>query len=338
MKGTGMHFNSKKIGWLFFALLPIVYCFNFCSSLEFTDTVEKTFQVKQGGTLNLESDLGSIDVNTGNSDLVQVIIKRKVNGRNKNHVDRILENLEIRFDQQDDDVYVNVEYDQDNFFNWKKSRIQLKFEIIVPVTYNLDLKTAGGGIKVKDIEGEVRSKTSGGGLKFGNIKGPVWGNTSGGGIDLTSCSSKADLSTSGGSINIGYVDGIVNASTSGGSIHIKQAKASVSAHTSGGSINVNEVMGQINASTSGGSVTAHLTLQPESDCKLTTSGGNIDIYVKSFIKADINASTSGGKVTTDFPVTIQGEIKKTKLMAKINGGGPQLYMRTSGGSIRIHEI
>jgi hypothetical protein len=55
------------------------------------------------------------------------------------------------------------------------------------------------------------------------------------------------------------------------------------------------------------------------------------------IGVDVNARTSGGSVHTEFPVTVQGEIKRSRLDAKLNGGGPELYLRTSGGSIYLKK-
>jgi hypothetical protein len=45
----------------------------------------------------------------------------------------------------------------------------------------------------------------------------------------------------------------------------------------------------------------------------------------------------GCGVSTDLPVTIQGSIRRDTLRAKINGGGPELYLRTSGGGIHIRK-
>ena len=96
-------------------------------------------------------------------------------------------------------------------------------------------------------------------------------------------------------------------------------------------------MGAIRADTSGGSIKVFISQQPESDCKLTTSGGSITVYMESGIGVTVDAKTSGGRISTDFPVTIKGEIKHSALRAKINGGGPELYLRTSGGCIYIRE-
>jgi DUF4097 and DUF4098 domain-containing protein YvlB len=115
-------------------------------------------------------------------------------------------------------------------------------------------------------------------------------------------------------------------------------KGNVVARTSGGGIHVDDVMGSIDARTSGGSVTARISRQPEDDCRLTTSGGSVTVSLAKDIRVDVDASTSGGRVSTDFPVTLRGEISKRSLRAKINGGGPELYLRTSGGSIHIREM
>ena len=41
------------------------------------------------------------------------------------------------------------------------------------------------------------------------------------------------------------------------------------------------------------------------------------------------------KIRPNESVTIQGKINRRELKAKINGGGPELYLHTSGGSIYI---
>ena len=303
------------------------------------DSIQKSFNVSKGGTLTIDSDLGSIEVTANKNDKVNIEIFRKFDTNSQKRVEDILEDLDIDFKQTGKNVTVTTIYKRkrDGFFNWGSNRLRLRYVISVPEKYNVDLNTSGGSISVDDIEGNVDSKTSGGSLKFGNIQGPVNGKTSGGSIGLNACQGTADVKTSGGSIHIGQVDGDVDAHTSGGSITIEEAQGSVIAKTSGGSIKVEEVMGAIDARTSGGSVTAHISQQPNNNCRLSTSGGSINVYLEENIKINLDAKTSGGRVKTDFPVTIQGEIKKSQLQAEINGGGPELYLRTSGGNINLHR-
>lgn len=303
------------------------------------DTVEKNYKVGDNGNLTVAADMGSIEVTAAGQGDLKVTVYRKMDASTRKEADRILEDLELEFTQSGNDVSVTARYHRDSkLFNWERSRLRLRFVISVPKKYNVDLNTSGGSISVSDLTGKALSKTSGGSLTFGRIEGPVNGKTSGGSISLQGCTGNADVRTSGGSIRIGEVDGQVQAMTSGGSINIEKAKGSVVAETSGGGIHVDEVMGDIDASTSGGSVSATISKQPAGPCRLKTSGGTITVELAADIKVDVDAATSGGRVTTQFPVTVEGELSKTRLNATINGGGPELLLRTSGGSININKL
>jgi DUF4097 and DUF4098 domain-containing protein YvlB len=285
------------------------------------DYLDRKFDVKPGGLLTLDSDRGSvlIETNTNNKVMIEVVLKADT--RDKDRAQEIFDNFEIEFDQDGKNVIIVAEYKKSrSFWGGKKDRFNVEFSISVPEKYNLDIITAGGSIMVDDLEGDIDASTSGGSLNFRKTKGSIHGRTSGGSISLKKCEGLADVRTSGGSINIGHV------------------KGDVDARTSGGSINVEEVIGVINASTSGGSVTAHITGQPKDDCRLTTSGGSVNIYMDENVGITVDAKTSAGYVDTDFPVTMKGKLKKSVLRGDINGGGPELYLRTSGGNIYLNSI
>jgi len=285
------------------------------------DTIQKTFSVDSGGTLDIDTERGSIEVRGTSGKAVEIEVIRKVRTSDAKKAQKVLDNFKIDFKQSGKDVSVIGEREHKESI-WDKiwNRLNIKFIVRVPEIYNVKLRTSGGSISVENLQGEVDIKTSGGGLNLNDITGPVLGKTSGGGIQ------------------IGEVNGTIDIDTSGGSIRIERAQGTVDAHTSGGSITVEEVMGTINANTSGGSIKAHISRQPQSDCRLTTSGGSITVYLADDMAVNVDAGTSGGSVHTDFPVTIKGKIDKRHLKAKINGGGPLLYLHTSGGSIYIKEM
>jgi len=143
------------------------------------------------------------------------------------------------------------------------------------------------------------------------------------------------LNTSGGSLSIEDLIGELNANTSGGSINVGNIVGDIKLRTSGGSIKTDNITGNIDAHTSGGSINVTIDKQLTKDAKLTTSGGSITAYLISDIQVDIYASTSGGRVKSDFE--IDGKVKKMSVKGSINGGGPKLILKTSGGSIKIKE-
>jgi DUF4097 and DUF4098 domain-containing protein YvlB len=118
---------------------------------------------------------------------------------------------------------------------------------------------------------------------------------------------------------------------------IDRATANVTARTSGGNVEVKETSGAVDASTSGGSVYATMLNAPSTPCRLTTSGGNITVHLPGSAKVELDASASGGSVNTDFPVVVRGSLRRDSLKTALNGGGPLLYLRTSGGSIHLRQ-
>ena len=233
-----------------------------------TGVIEKSFSVKQGGTLIVDTDSGSISIESHNRDVVDIRVETK--GENA-------EKFEVTFSQNGDDVRVKGDRPKLNFWSGANAHFIVK----VPQRYNVDLETSGGSIALSSLTGKV------------------------------------DAYTSGGSIKLGHIDGDVKVKTSGGSIRVDQVKGSINAHTSGGSIKV------------------EMAQQPTKDSRLTTSGGSVTAYLLPSIEVDLTASTSGGRVRSEFDVN--GSVKKTKIDGKINGGGPSLVLKTSGGSVSIKK-
>ncbi len=283
-------------------------------SLVAADVVERTFSVRGDGRLEIDTDIGSIDVRPGADDEVRITVEREARSGDD-------DDFVLAFEQ--DDGVIRVTGDRPDGWSWRWSsanRFRVHFDVEIPAAFTVDLETSGGAITVASLDGDVDCRTSGGDVRLSDVGGRV------------------DCRTSGGDLEIGRVDGSVTAKTSGGDIHIDRSGGSVIAKTSGGNVNVYEVYGSIEASTSGGNVSARIATQPRSDCRLTTSGGRVELAIDPSISANLDAKTSGGRVRVDFPVTLQGDIKSHQLQAELNGGGPQIYLRTSGGSIYIKSL
>ncbi|MCH8838179.1 MAG: DUF4097 family beta strand repeat protein [Candidatus Marinimicrobia bacterium] len=282
------------------------------------ETETRSFQVKAGGTLTIDTERGSIEiVARGRKEVTVQVTKKLPLGWFGDQDD--LNEFIVEYDQSGDDVTITGRFLDSPGWGHHNRRLRVHYKVTVPEKYNLDLETSGGSITVSDLEGKVEVRTSGGSLTLGDIDGPVNARTSGGSISLSGSAGRAELQTSGGGINVGRVGATLEAKTSGGSIHVK------------------EVQGAVKLETSGGGITATITGQPKGDCSLKTSGGGVTVYLSKDVKVNVNAKTSGGNVSCDLPIMVQGLLGKTEVKGKINGGGPELYLRTSGGSIKIHQ-
>lgn len=212
---------------------------------------------------------------------------------------------------------------------------EVELRVTVPRQFGTNLSTSGGSIGVTGMKGEVTAHTSGGWLSFDRVEGAINASTSGGGIGLSGAKGRTTVHTSGGWIRVTDQSGDLDASTSGGWISIDTASGHIKAHTSGGWITARAISGAIDASTSGGGVTAALVGQPSAECRLSTSGGWINLSLPSDAHVDLDASTSGGGVTSDFPVAFADEHNHSTLRGPLNGGGPLVYLHTSGGWIHV---
>jgi len=288
------------------------------------DEIKREFEVSPGDRLIVDTDRGSIEVETKGAGNLEVKIILEANTRDEDKARELFDRFSVDFEQDGSDIYITGDMDDEDgdWHFWKKwgNRLAVKFVFLVPEELDLDIETSAGSVSVADLKGDIKAKTSGGSMAFAHIQGLVNAKTSGGSISLESCLGRAEVRTSGGSISIGTVEG------------------DVVAHTSGGGISIEEVMGSIDASTSGGSVQARITSQPRDDCRLVTSGGSVSVYLDPELDFDLDAKTSAGYVETDFPVKVNGRISRSSLRSEINNGGPKLYLRTSAGNINLYKI
>ena len=306
-----MNISIERILFLLVALFSVMAATPAKSE---TENVDKSFSVKSGGTLTIESDQGSIKVETWDKQTVEVLVEKKA-GKQK-----LLDGFKVNFAQKGNDIFVEGDGERNN-------RVSVKFIIKVPQKFNLDLKTGGGSIGVAGISGEVKINTSGGSITIGNVtQGNVEAHTSGGSIKVGDVDGNLNVDTSGGSIRLGKINGKSSIDTSGGSITLEQGGSDVKAETSGGSIKIGPVKGKVDLHTSGGSIRIGIA---DDDVIANTSGGAIDVEGS---KGRVSIESSGGNL---FVGSSGGPVK-----AETSGGGITILQargfieaETSGGKI-----
>ena len=304
------------------------------------EKIEKTYNVKSGGSLNILSQFGAIEIQTAEQDKVEIVITKKSKSELVGKVEEMLADFELAFEHNGSDVHIRGAFKHGSE-HWRKQLdlAKIHFLITVPQQYNIDLNTASSDISVANLTGDVRVRTSGGNLCFRSITGTVWGHTSGGSVEAVDVTGDVQVRTSGGSLRFGAIQGFVSGRTSGGSIKGTNCNSGMDVRTSGGNIWLGGISKNVNARTSGGSIQAAMKTQLQSECSLRTSGGKIILTLTPDVAVDLEAKASGGRVSTDFAVepVIQGKARKNRLEGRINGGGPALKLRTSGGNIHLQK-
>jgi hypothetical protein len=225
-------------------------------------TINKEFNVSNGGLLKITTDVGAIDIESHNKEtvLVEVIIK----GKNE-------EDMKVSFDNSGNNVSINGDFDRSGFSSGNNN-IRVTYKVTLPQNYNVDLDTSGGSIEIEDLKGKIDAHTSGGSISVEDIEGEV------------------DIKTSGGSLDIENIIGAIDAHTSGGSIKVKLPNGPTQdskIKTSGGSITAylsKDVAIDLFAKTSGGRVSSEFTVNGKTKKNAidgTINGGGVSLVLKT---------------------------------------------------------
>jgi hypothetical protein len=284
--------------------------------------VEKSFQVQSGVHLTVATSGGDIRVSPSDGSTVKVVAKEHIHASDDAEADSILKDLELTIELRGNEVVATAHYGKGSGFHigfWPP--VQVDFVVTAPRDASGDLKTSGGDVVVGDLGGRIKARTSGGEIKLGKMGSDVDASTSGGDVELEEAAGETKLGTSGGNIAVGRIAGPAEL------------------HTSGGDIKVETVENTLNADTSGGNVKAGFKGPLKGDCSLSTSGGEVKATIGRAVGLRLDARTSGGDVNADgLTITIDhGGVGKSSLSGNVNGGGPLLKLRTSGGNIEIEE-
>jgi TonB family protein len=226
---------------------------------------------------------------------------------------------------------------------------------VLDVAGDLTAFTAGGHINVGNIAGDAALRTGGGHIRAGQIGGRAELETVGGNITVAHAENFVNVHTGGGQIDFGEVRGSVRAQTGGGGIRVMYVSGPMEVESSGGSICLTRVAGALQAATSGGTITAWINPDPPSGggavrlggaSQLASGNGDIVVFLPRNLAATIDATaTSGGlrhiEADPSLHFTIQASDSLTgpvHATAVLNGGGPQLKLRSTAGKIRLQFL
>lgn len=313
--------------------------------------IEKTFTVAPGGELLVQADLGSIEIVPGDGDRAEVRVAREVRRAAEGDADRMFADHEVTFTQEGRKLLI-VARRRSPPTVWRRNAptFEVRFRIALPRRFDVDLTTAGGDIRLGDLEGKARLGTSSGAIATGMVAGPVDARNAGGDITVAECrravtaktssgairlprvEGKVDATNAGGDIVIGSAAGPVLAQTSSGAIVLDSCPGDVDVRTAGGDIKIGTVGGSLNARTSSGSVV--LKQSRGGQVNVHNAGGDIRV---GEVKGDLSAETTSGLIAVD---SARGKVRTRNSGGDVKLGVVEgdLEVRTSSGAITVGSV
>lgn len=235
-----------------------------------------------------------------------------------------------------------------NWINYQKT----SFRIYLPKTINAHSKTYGGNIYLRNLNANHTFTTLGGNILIDSSKGDLQGKTLGGKVEIVNSDAKIEAKTWGGKVFLLDNQGEIKVKTLGGNIEVRNQKGKVHVSTSGGNISGDGLWGELQCSTWGGNIKLwNIT----GNVGANTKGGNIEAEIKS-VNEYVWLDTAGGNIKTVLPLqqglnldissskvvvpnlpNFEGFKTQNQLTGKLNGGGPSVKIKGTGGHVKIYD-
>jgi hypothetical protein len=127
------------------------------------------------------------------------------------------------------------------------------------------------------------------------------------------------------------------ARTVNGDVEIDELAGPVEATTVNGSIEL-ATRDVAEATTVNGSIEARMGAgRLPHDLSFRTVNGSVLLLLDDRIGAEVRAESLNGGFESDFPVTVEGRLRRNRVSGTIGGGGPLLSMATVNGSIELRR-
>jgi DUF4097 and DUF4098 domain-containing protein YvlB len=141
-------------------------------------------------------------------------------------------------------------------------------------------------------------------------------------------------------VHVSGIKGEARLASSDGSIHVNNFEGSLRTHTANGAIEVAGRFDLLDLNTNNGHISADVWTgsHMRDGWNLRTANGSVTLRMPSDLSASLDAWTSNGHISLELPIEVSGQQEKNHVRGKLHGGGPNLQVHTSDGSITLHSI
>ncbi len=291
-----------------------------------------------GTTLTVDLNGGSIEVAVQDRREIRMEVERSARGRSPQRERELLSRSPLEFQHEGDEwkITTSTPKSDPELPDGARPPLGGTFKIWVPGDCKLELKTLLGAVDVTGLKADVRVRVVSGSLRFSAIQGAIRSETGSGSIQVRDCIGTNSFISRGGGVSVAGGAGELRVESGGGTLLIREFRGRVSAETAAGGIRFDRVAGDIDGTTGTGRLVAEVPNPVPGLIHLeATGGGGIAVNLPRGTGFDLDAETSSGSVVVSIgaakgpagPVAIRRE--------KINGGGPEIKLRTGAGMIHV---
>lgn len=279
--------------------------------------------------IDLENVNGSVVVQPGDTESIQVSQTMWVSKVNKDKADKIAAESKLKFKRDGRSVQIVSKGKQYRFFGINtRPRINLVVTVPRSKEMNIALKLTNGRIEADGlaIADRLTLRTTNGRINVSGIDGIVTAHTTNGSITAENITGRTELVTTNGSVHSNQVHGDVSMDSTNGSIMASDIDGAVKGDTTNGRIEFQNITGKVRADTTNGGITV-ASGSVGGDWKLDTTNGRIEITVPRTGDFKISGSAGHSSIHTDLPLKIQDH----HLSGSVGTGKYKIDLDTNSG-------
>ncbi len=302
------------------AIISTAFLASSSIAAEFEDNIERSFAAAEIETIELHTNDADVEIKGGNENEVAVKVIRRVRRASEERAQELFANHRVEFEQRGDRLVITDEKERRGNSFWYRSNVSFRVKYIIecPSSQNLEIKTNDGDLAIENIEGNL------------NIK------TNDGDIDVRALSGDINLKTNDGDVDAEDLSGEIRLKTNDGDLYVDQINGNLYLDTNDGDIRLESVNGSVNGKTNDGDIRILGLSQPEGDCSLSASDGDVHVSMNPGLQIDLEVHISDGSARLDVKMdktTIQGDSYHG--FSSLNGGGPSFKVSTRDGNVTI---
>ncbi|MHB8632302.1 MAG: DUF4097 family beta strand repeat-containing protein [Candidatus Limnocylindria bacterium] len=143
---------------------------------EHSELVERDFSVGRLPRLHVRNVSGDTKIAVGEDGRIHVRARKRVRGTSEERAKRLLENVEVRMEQDGDLVTVKPHlYEQDRGWAdlFRGGRVAVDFEITVPRELRIEAQTVSGDFELAGTRGPLDAQSVSGDVRLDDVQGPL---------------------------------------------------------------------------------------------------------------------------------------------------------------------
>lgn len=273
---------------------------------EASEIVEKRFEVAGIPRLRVSNVSGETDISVGASNEVFVRARKRVHGWSEDRARRLLENVEIRMEQDGDEIVVEPRLFQQER-GWlelfRGGRVAVDLDVRVPRETHVEATTVSGDLSVTGTRGQHELKSVSGEVSIDDVQGPL------------------RLRTVSGDITGTRFAGRVEANSVSGEIDFDRSRVRTP--------DIVTVSGDV-------SIHAASIGEDQGEGRVKTVSGDVGLVIAD-ADAEIDHKTVSGDVVVEVAARVEKTSRRDRHIVIGNGGAAQFRVKTVSGDLKIRR-